>query len=126
MADLDGRRLDLDMAVYSASRELSLSLVRRLTAHTRALLRDASTIRTVPSDYRPSNVVWEICGPRGVLLHSLERHGDLHRIDEGYEHASQIAEDVDMIVRLAPPKGWPWVRPLASVREWSIKLQEET
>lgn len=124
MATLAERRLDLDMAVYSASRELSLALVRRLTVHTRMLLPEARTVRMAPSDYRPENVVFEICGPYGRVLYSREQQGDLYQIDTGYLIASQITEDADMIVRLAPPKGWPWIRPLASMREWSIKLQQ--
>lgn len=118
--------LGLDMSVYSASRTLSHALVYRLTAHVRALLPEARTIRTAFNEYSGRNEAWEICGPHGKVLYSQEQQGDLYKIDTGYLHASTIASDVDMVVALMPTgaKGWPWVTRLTGQREWSIRLQE--
>ena len=108
----------LDTAVHNASLELTRALRYRLTRWVREMYPQAVTVRTSYNEYANQHVVWQVCGPHGKVLFSQESDGELTRAESRW----RAEDDVDLLIRVAPAKGWQFVQPLTDPHMWSITL----
>lgn len=121
------RRDPTDLVVQDATQYLMKALRIRITQRARRLYPQAMTVQTGYNEYSHRDEVWRVCGPYGRVLFDRESDDRLIDVNHGdrWQDAQQVADDVELLIKMVDVKGTRHVRPLQGNREYSIHLGAE-